>query len=654
MNTGLNKKNLPWDVLCALPGIFFLLSILIVRLHDFSMPMTDVYWSEAKDTSTLSDLFTYWKAIMILFSALLAVVVVVACYFHGRIHFRKSIFLVPLVVYLGFSLLSSFFSDYRYFAIRGMHEHFEGVGVICAYMFMLLFLSFALDNTRKVRIILYTALICAGLLGVLGITQATGHDFLSTVAGQKLITPNTMNASGVSNWELIDVLSKAGGRMYNFTFQSGEVYQTVYNINYVPFYLTLLIPLAAVFFIYHFYDTKPSHKVFSVVFLAVFGLLVYNFFAANSASGYFGLLAIFVVALIVFHKELKKWIKPILCLIVVLGLVMGLLADRWLPEVKELVGSMVDHITAYVYAEDIVPSAEDFKNAPASVWIPIDSIETANDHVNFSINGSTIVIARDKAQGAFTITDESGKPLYLTKIDGKDGDFQVLDERFHDYVILSLVRAEDGMVVNVTTKETNWYFLYDGNGFRYANKVGKYVDLNPVPHSGLIKDYSFGSYRGRIWATAIPMLKHHLLLGAGADCFTFAFPQNDYVTLYNQFEGKSLNLVTDKAHNLYMQYWVNTGLISLLAWLAMVCMYLMGAVKYFKKHGFVTFVDYVNGGIFCGIIGFLATAFFNDGSVNTMPMFYTMLGTGFAINTSDQWVKTEDSGISAPAQMPEI
>ena len=38
--------------------------------------------------------------------------------------------------------------------------------------------------------------------------------------------------------------------------------------------------------------------------------------------------------------------------------------------------------------------------------------------------------------------------------------------------------------------------------------------------------------------------------------------------------------------------------------------------------------DFVNGGIFCGIIGFLAVAFFNDGSVNTMPMFYTMLGTG--------------------------
>ena len=105
-----------------------------------------------------------------------------------------------------------------------------------------------------------------------------------------------------------------------------------------------------------------------------------------------------------------------------------------------------------------------------------------------------------------------------------------------------------------------------------------------------------------------------------------------------------MNLVTDKAHNLYMQYWVNTGLISLLAWLTMVGYYLVGSVKQFRKRGFVDFCDFVNGGIFCGICGFLAVAFFNDGSVNTMPMFYTMLGTGLAINMRDKWPGEETVG----------
>ena len=115
-----------------------------------------------------------------------------------------------------------------------------------------------------------------------------------------------------------------------------------------------------------------------------------------------------------------------------------------------------------------------------------------------------------------------------------------------------------------------------------------------------------------------------------------------------------MNLVTDKAHNLYMQYWVNTGLISLLAWLTMVGFYLVGAVKSFRKRGFMDFCDFANGGIFCGIIGFLATAFFNDGSVSTMPMFYTMLGTGLALNARDKWVAVKTADDKSMAQMPEI
>lgn len=78
----------------------------------------------------------------------------------------------------------------------------------------------------------------------------------------------------------------------------------------------------------------------------------------------------------------------------------------------------------------------------------------------------------------------------------------------------------------------------------------------------------------------------------------------------------------------------------------------MGAVKQFRKRGFVDFCDFVNGGIFCGICGFLAVAFFNDGSVNTMPMFYTMLGTGLAINMRDKWPGDETSTGSAAGDGP--
>lgn len=73
-----------------------------------------------------------------------------------------------------------------------------------------------------------------------------------------------------------------------------------------------------------------------------------------------------------------------------------------------------------------------------------------------------------------------------------------------------------------------------------------------------------------------------------------------------------------------------------------------GAVKQFRKRGFIDFCDFVNGGIFCGI---LAVAFFNDGSVNTMPMFVCELGTGLAINIRDKWPGEETSTGSATGEM---
>ena len=648
METGLDKRNRITDFFCMLPVFVFVLSILLVRLHFFSMPMTDVFWSEATDESTMSDMFNYWKAVAVIGAACLAIIVSVAAYFKESIRFKKSFLYVPAGIYLLFVLISLAFSDHKYFAFHGISEHFEGTCVLLSYVVMLFFLANAVDSERRLKFTVYCALGAATLIGLLGITQAVGHDFFTTVTGQKMMTANYTLDSGIKIWEMIDLLAASGQKVFSFSFTKGEVYQTVYNINYVPFYLALLIPVCATLFIYFGTRGERSKKGLSVIFLALYGLSLYNFFAANSASGYFGLAALFVAALIVFRKTIKRWIRPIICLMVVLGLVMGVLADRWLPEIKGAILKTAELLTDVIYADNEPQIKQDFENAPASVWIPLDYIETKGNEIHFGINGAELLVTRDDENSSFIITDGNGEQLYMTKIDDQDGVFQILDERFHDYVKLSLERGEEYTYVNIGTSSASWLFRYDGTEFLYRNGVGKVVALETIDHSGMIKDYSFGSERGRIWATTIPMLRKYVLKGSGADTFAFSFPQNDYVTLYNSRISNALRIVTDKAHNLYMQYWVNTGLISLLAWLTLVGYYLVGAVKTFRKRGFVDFSDFVNGGIFCGIIGFLFVAFFNDGSVNTMPMFYTMLGTGLAINMKDKWpgVAVTENGVS--------
>lgn len=654
MENGLKTRSWISDLINMFPAFVFAFSILMIRIHQFNMPYSDVYWSDSTDTSLIIDLFSFWKTLLVLCAACLAVVIMIASYFKGDIRFKKSFLYIPAVVYVVFVLISLFGSKYNYFALRGTSEHFEGTVVLLAYIMMVFFLFNMVDNERRTKCVLYSALIFTCMANLLGVTQALGHDFLNTTAGQKLMTFNYNMGGGISAWDLIDITAANGGNLFKFAFTDGEVYQTVYNINYVPLYLSLLIPVSAMLFIHFFVNGTAKKKTVSVLFLGLFGLYLYNFFAANSASGYFGLLAIFIAALIIFHKELKKWIKPLLCLLVVLGLVMGLLADRWLPEIRSVFAMASKTVVSFVYADGPSMTIEDFDNTPASLYAPVDYVETKDKQIVFSINGNEIVVTRDDEHSSYNITDGEGSQLYFTAVEGEESTYQILDERFHDYAKIGIASDNEFYYIIISTSGHDWYFRYDGETFLYQNVAGKETPLYKVPHSGLIKDYSFGSFRGRIWATTIPMLKHYVIKGAGADCFTFAFPQNDYATLYNQSEGREMNLVTDKAHNIYMQYWVNTGLISLLSWLALVGFYLVGAVKSFRKHGFNDFCDFANGGIFCGIIGFLATAFFNDGSVSTMPMFYTMLGTGLAINVRDKWAAESASAESAPAQMPEI
>ena len=648
MENKLNKRNLIQDVFYVLPGLVFALSIMLVRLHLFSMPMTDIYWSEATDASTLTDVFNYWKAITIITAAVLAVVVSVVGYFRGLVLLKKSFLLVPAFVYAAFVLVSLLFSDYEYFALRGMSEHFEGTIVLLSYTIMVIFLANVVDSERRLKCIVYCALGATLLLGILGISQATGNDFFSTTAGQKLMTPNYVLENGIKSWDMIDILAKSGQKVYDFSFTDGEVYQTVYNINYVPLYLSLLIPISAIGFVAFGINEDKKKRWISLAFLLLFGVYLYNFFTANSSSGYLGLAGVFVTALIIFRKNLKKWVKLIVCLTVVLGLVMGLTVSRWLPEIRKAMGEISSLVVVPVFADD-VSIQRDYDNEPASVGLPIDFIETYDSYMDFGINNATLRITRDNSASSFIITDDQYNQLYLTNIEGEEGYYQVLDERFHDYVKLALsTDAEGNKYVLIANKYIEWPFIFDGTRFLYHNLVGKNVTLTQIPHSDLIKNYSAGTGRGRIWATTIPMLSHYIVSGAGADIFTFVYPQNDYVFVYNtggiMNRDLWLSTVTDKAHNLYMQYWVNIGLISLLAWLTLVGYYLVGAVKQFRKRGFAEFSDFVNGGIFCGIIGFLFVAFFNDGSVNTMPMFYTMLGTGLAINMRDKWPSDEPVG----------
>jgi O-antigen ligase len=162
--------------------------------------------------------------------------------------------------------------------------------------------------------------------------------------------------------------------------------------------------------------------------------------------------------------------------------------------------------------------------------------------------------------------------------------------------------------------------------------MGKLVDLYPVEHIGFENNPGFGSWRGYIWSRSFPLLKKTLLLGTGADTYCAVFPQEDYAGKYST-TGASYDIVVDKPHNMYLGAAVGTGVLSLLALLAIFGIYLFSSARIYRRASYGDdFLTFAGSGVFFGIIGFLAAALVNDSSVSVMPMFYGLLGLGIAIN----------------------
>ena len=83
---------------------------------------------------------------------------------------------------------------------------------------------------------------------------------------------------------------------------------------------------------------------------------------------------------------------------------------------------------------------------------------------------------------------------------------------------------------------------------------------------------------------------------------------------------------------MYLGAAVGTGVVSVLALLAMFILYGIQGFKLYRKAAYTTYLEYAGSGIFLGVVGFLFAGLINDSSVSTMPMFYGLLGTGIAVN----------------------
>jgi hypothetical protein len=585
-------------------AVFFTSVIIIItRMTTYSRPMSQFsFWADSgKD---MTDFFSYHKMVAIFICAILVLIFLLYRVFAQAFYIKRSYAYIPMMVYSAFVLLSYAASQYKVFALWGWNDRFEGTVSLISYMILLFYIINAINSESNVRSIINSLAAVSSLLGLLGITQASNHDFFKTNLGKHLITPSWY-------WPHLDTL--------DFTF-TNQIYQTVYNINYVSFYLTLLIPIFGILFIRSMMEGKDEPLYKKVLWGAIFTLLVFNLIGSASSGGLMGMAFVVLMGLIVLNKRIIKWWKPVLILLVLTMIVSGLSYNRWLPELSNAVGSTTG---------SKVDNAENY-----GVEHKIDYMITSGDAIRLGYKGEEIIFTTYPSDPkSISIEDSEGKKIGVTQATGSDLVYQVDDERFNWISVRTATDQNSYDYIGIITDGHEWYFRVMNAGTKYRNNAGKFVDLVKVPAIGWEDNQSFGSGRGYIWSRTIPMLKSTLALGHGADTYCIYFPHNDYIGKYNSGTfTNNVDIIVDKPHNMYFGTIVGTGGISMLALLALWGIYIVQSFMIYRKENYSSYLSYVGAGIFFGIFGFLVSGLVDDSTVSVMPMFYGLLGTGIAIN----------------------
>ena len=353
----------------------------------------------------------------------------------------------------------------------------------------------------------------------------------------------------------------------------------------------------------------------------------------------------FILAIVLFNKQLLKWLKPIIIVLIVIAIIMVCTFSRWWPEISGAVKSVlgVSSKTEVVQEQkDVSPLPKE----PASLAPSIEYIETGVNTVTMSLNGEELIIAVDAQDDVISniqLCDANGNVISAKPME-EAGYFAIDDARFYNYAKIALVYDGTTYYIQVITGDNSngempWTFIrQDGEMYFYPD-THRPVKLEKVETIGFKNNPGLGSGRGNIWSHSIPLLKHTIIKGYGADTYCAVYPQHDYAAKWTNSNNSSgsnhsnLYLIVDKPHNMYLHAAIGTGCISLLALLALYGIYLVQSFKLFWKRDMENdFILFTGAGTFLGVTGFLVAGLVDDSTVSVMPLFYTMLGMGIAIN----------------------
>ena len=197
--------------------------------------------------------------------------------------------------------------------------------------------------------------------------------------------------------------------------------------------------------------------------------------------------------------------------------------------------------------------------------------------------------------------DDAGNNIE-TVTDPENVTFALQDERFPGFSVKPVMLSQTQIGFELKIDGHGWYFARINGTYYLFNPYGKFVKTVDTEGVDWLVEHSRAfSGRGYIWGKTIPLLKHYAILGSGEDTFVIAFPNYDFVSMYNGSYGTQ---TMTKPHNMYLQIGVQTGVLSLIAILIFYFwffFYGLGTCFRLKEYDFMAFVG---AGVLAGSAGY--------------------------------------------------
>ena len=560
---------------------------LIMHAFYYDCRLSEFDWFP-DNAGTMSDFFLAWKmvAIIIMGCIMLLILSVNLYQAKGKEHLENSFY--ALLVYALFVIMSALFSGYKYWVFAGSHQMFESLWVVLAYMIFCCYTYLYVKNEAQVYLVLKYAGIGSFILMLIGAFQFFGLDLFHTTVGRLLVT-------NPSSW--------GNETAFHVNVSKYTVYTTLYNQNFLSFYFGIAIPVILGLFL-------AAKKKTEKLLLAVAELLaVLCMIGCRSASGWMALCIAFAVTTVVLLSRTKKG-----------GISGGIVAAVLL----------VCGITACLCttlgskASALFGGTADF---PA-----LKSIDTTGDCIEMDIDGNIFKVDylynEETGQLEVHIVDRDGNALPTENVSGDATTVRLTDEAYQNGIVAAVMYG-DKIGIQITLDGHDWLFTKNDAGqYVLVNQAGKEEVYQSADFSTFFRNDAF-SGRGHIWDGCLSILHKYLFVGSGANTFMFAYPQNDYI--YRAYMNTQ-NMLDVKAHNMYLQQWIENGMIAMLAFVVFCFWYVIASIRLYRKTDLTDGLARIGLGIFTGVVCYLTVGIANDSNVCTAPVFWIILGLGMSVN----------------------